>query len=92
MAPGKLSCFPNPFNPATTIEYNVPNDGNVTLEVFDVRGALVVRLFAGHRNAGVYTQAWSGTDAEGQPVGSGVYLARLTHESSIHMIKMVLVK
>ncbi len=70
--------YPNPFNPTTTIRYEIQDGGNVTLAVFNVLGQQVAELVSGRQNAGVYEVNWDGLDASGQTAASGVYLYRLT--------------
>ncbi len=69
---------PNPFNPATTLSLALARDGQVRLAVHDVRGALVRVLADGPLAAGDHAFTWDGRDDHGQPVPSGLYLARAT--------------
>ncbi|MBT5876647.1 MAG: T9SS type A sorting domain-containing protein, partial [Candidatus Latescibacteria bacterium] len=71
------SATPNPFNPATTISYVVPRQGHITLTVFNLLGQEIVRLVDSVHSAGTYRAVWSGTDATGREVASGIYLYRL---------------
>ena len=81
-----LSAFPNPFNPTTTIEFSIPEDGKVTLGVYDLLGREVAVLLEGERKAGNVTPVVF--DASG--LSSGVYLCRL--EAGSHsLIKTLLV-
>jgi len=84
--------FPNPFNPATTIAFYMPERAKLRLEVFDVAGRLVTRLAEGVFDAGPYRFGWNGTNASGEVVGSGVYVYRLTAGGRIMTKKMVLLK
>jgi hypothetical protein len=68
---------PNPFNSRTTIVFEVPGDGPVSLQIFDVRGRLVRTLVNGPRTAGRLVVPWDGTDNRNQLVASGVYFYRL---------------
>ena len=68
---------PNPFNPQTTIRFELAEAGPVTLAVFDAQGRRVATLARGFYAAGEHAAAWDGRDATGRPVGSGVYLYRL---------------
>jgi hypothetical protein len=70
---------PNPFNPATTIRCHLAKAGLLRLEVFDLRGRLVHRLAAGHREAGTHEFTWQGDDSAGRRVAAGTYLIRLEH-------------
>jgi len=70
---------PNPFNPTTTLTYEVPAGGGaVLLRVYDLAGHVVRTLAEGHRDAGRHELVWDGRDAGGRPAPSGVYLFRLT--------------
>jgi hypothetical protein len=84
--------FPNPFNPATTIEYTVTEQTRLALDIYDVTGKLVVRLDQGVRNAGSYRVKWEGRDTSGRPVASGVYFYRLEGAPRLGVRKMILVK
>ena len=68
-----LSAYPNPFNPATTLEYQLPTAGNVTLTVYDISGKEVLRKEAGFHPAGSVTEKLSLNSFP-----SGVYLVRLS--------------
>jgi hypothetical protein len=84
---------PNPFNPVTTIRYDVPEDGvDVILQVYDVGGRPVKTLTAGRQSAGVKTVAWDGRDDAGRPVATGVYFCRFTAPGYTKTNKMVLMK
>jgi parallel beta-helix repeat protein len=69
--------YPNPFNPRTTIAYDLPEADRVTLGVYDLLGREVAVLVRGYRPAGGHQAIWSGRDDRGRPVSSGVYLIRL---------------
>ncbi len=84
---------PNPFNPVTTVQYDVAIAGNVSIVIYDVAGRLVRTLVDTHQAPGRYTAQWNGTDDRGNPVGSGVYFYRMTaasYQSSTR--KMLLLK
>ncbi|RKZ19237.1 hypothetical protein DRQ50_02520 [bacterium] len=72
-----LANHPNPFNPRTTLRFEVSTPGRVVLDVFDLRGRRVRRLLDRHLGAGPANVIWDGRDEQGQGVGSGVYVARL---------------
>ena len=75
---------PNPFNATTRLRFGLPHAGRAQLDVFDVRGRLVVRLWDGRREAGWHSILWNGRDDTGHAVASGVYIARLrTDEGSV---------
>jgi hypothetical protein len=73
-----LGNSPNPFNPVTTIKFQTSKAGNVSLRIFDVRGALVKTLASGHYEAGVHEVTWDGLTSRGSRAASGVYYAKIT--------------
>jgi hypothetical protein len=85
--------YPNPFNPATMITFGLPNQTNVTLEVYNILGMKVRTLIAGARmNAVKYSVEWDGKDNSGMSVPSGIYLYRLHTDKFSAAKKMVLMK
>jgi hypothetical protein len=84
--------YPNPFNPSTTIKYEIPVGGNVRLEVFDLLGRLVTTLVNTAQNAGAYSVRWDGTSDSGAQVASGVYFYRLQSGKFIKSERMLFVK
>jgi hypothetical protein len=87
------SCVPNPFNPATTVRFDVPAPGGrVRLEIFDLTGRRVAVLADAVYAAGRHELRWSGTDDLGRSVSSGVYLARLGQGGESRTSKMVLAR
>lgn len=83
---------PNPFNPATMIEYELSRDEPVRLDVFNVGGRRVATLVDRMQTAGSHRVTWSGRDDRGVPAASGVYLYRLRTSSHEATRRMVLVK
>ena len=81
--------FPNPFNPTTTISYNLPEESAVKLTVFDIRGQDVSTLQNGVKAAGFYEVQWRGMDQSGNPVSTGVYFCRMQAGSYSKVIKML---
>ena len=84
--------FPNPFNPETTIAYDLPEKTRVQVEVFDVLGQKVRTLVDGEQAAGRYQVRWEGRDENGRNAASGIYFYRL-HTDGFHSIRrMVLLR
>ena len=89
--------YPNPFNASTLISYALPSAGLVALDIFNARGQRVASLDEGMRPAGAHAVRWSGIDAAGRPLASGVYFYRLrlpraTPEVVLETHKMVLLR
>jgi hypothetical protein len=83
---------PNPFNPVTTIFYNLAEQTHVNLSVFDVSGALVRTLVSGDEPAGEKSVTWDGRSNTGNPMASGVYFYRLQTPEFVKTRKMILLK
>ena len=84
---------PNPFNPVTSIRYDVPAEGGrVLLEVFDVNGRLVRTLVDKHNTEGTHHVSWRGDDESGQRVPSGIYFYKLSTDGFTQMLKMLVLK
>ena len=71
------AAYPNPFNPETTIEFEVPLDSQVRIEVFNPAGQLVATLVDGELSTGSYRTTWNGLDRHGGQVSSGVFFYRM---------------
>lgn len=84
--------YPNPFNPTTTIEYTIPSQTQVTIDVFNVLGQKVKTLVNETQPAGTYQTEWNGTDEASQTVATGVYFYRLSAGDVTMTKKMVMVK
>ena len=87
-----LQSYPNPFNPVTTIPYNVPTAGPIKLEIYNLRGQRVKTLLDTETEAGKYGVLWHGRDDAGQPVASGLYFYRLRGNGFDKTDKMLLMK
>jgi len=81
---------PNPFNPSTTVRYTLGATERVNLAVYNMLGQEMRVLVSGVRTAGSHEVAWDGRDANGIPLASGIYFARLQTESTTLVIRMVL--
>jgi len=87
---GQANAWPNPFNPSTSISFELISDGNLKLRIFDIRGRLVTTLHDGVLLAGAYEKAWDGCDLSGQKVASGLYFVMLETGQRKQTIKLVL--
>lgn len=79
--------FPNPFNPATTITYNLPRDGFVSMKVYDIVGSEIETLVNEEKKAGSYLITFDGTK-----LSSGVYICKMSGNGFVRSIKMLMVK
>jgi hypothetical protein len=68
---------PNPFNPTTSIAFELPAAAHVTLSIYDASGRVVRTLAEGGLPAGVHRFDWDSRDANGRELSSGVYFCRL---------------
>jgi hypothetical protein len=84
--------FPNPFNPETTIAYDLSERAPVRLEIYDILGQRVRVLMDEVQVAGRYQVRWDGRNAQGQGVGSGVYFYRLQAGGFNQVRRMLLLK
>jgi hypothetical protein len=84
--------YPNPFNPVTNIRFDLPEDADVSISVFNARGQFVTELTSENYPAGYHFVKWNGTDARGLPVSSGVYIYSVKAGDFHTFKKMLLVK
>ena len=84
--------YPNPFNGRTSISYQLTGPGAVELILYGLLGQPVRRLVSEYQGAGFHRVAWDGTDEEGNPVASGVYLYRLKAGHQQRARRLVLVR
>ncbi len=88
-----LPAYPNPFNPSTTIAFELEAPAGVTLGIYDVAGRLVRTLVAGEvTGPGRHEATWDGRDAGGRTVEAGVYLCRLQAAGQVLTRRMTLLK
>ena len=88
-----VAAHPNPFNPQTTIAFDLPRALEVSLEIYDLKGRLVRTLLSGNpHSAGNHKQVWDGRDADGQATASGVYFYRFTAGDQNRVGKLTLLK
>jgi flagellar hook assembly protein FlgD len=84
--------FPNPFNPSTTIKFDMKDKGIVTLKVYNVAGQLVRTLVNEVRPAGSYTEPWNGLNDRGSAVASGIYFYKMETNGFTATKKMVMLR
>ena len=79
--------YPNPFNPKTTLSYDLVRDGDITLTIYDIAGRKVEELYSGFQIAGPYEINW-----QPQEIPAGVYFGRLTNGDRAEIQKLILLK
>jgi hypothetical protein len=84
--------FPNPFNPSTTISFDIPAEAHVNLSVFNIRGQLVKTLVDEVLPARNHQVVWYGLDNNQRQVATGVYLYRLEVNGQSEVRRMLLMK
>ncbi len=84
--------YPNPFNPTTTLRYDLPEDAQVRIFIYDLIGHVVRTLVNTHQTAGFKSVVWDATNDLGQPVSAGMYLYRVSAGDFHSVKKMVLLK
>lgn len=91
-SPALYPNYPNPFNPVTRITFDVPRSGPVKLEIFNILGQRVSLLVAQPLTPGQYTVEWNAQNDLGEPLGSGMYVYRLTVGEKTLSRKMILLR
>ncbi|MCL2065520.1 MAG: choice-of-anchor J domain-containing protein [Candidatus Cloacimonetes bacterium] len=84
--------YPNPFNPTTTIAFDIALPGNVRIDIFNIRGQRVKTVSNEHFGAGSHRVEWNGTDENDRSVGSGIYFYRMVSGDFTDVKRMVLLK
>ena len=84
--------YPNPFNPVTTINYDLAKEGNVRLVVYDLMGREVIRLNDSFMPAGYHTVRWNARNQYGMEVSAGVYFYHIQAGDFVKTQKMILLK
>ena len=84
--------YPNPFNPSTTVVYELPVAEEVSVVVYDLAGRQVAVLVEGFQPAGTHQAVWNGRDSAGNPAASGVFLVRLKTAGTVSLRKITMVQ
>ena len=84
--------YPNPFNPITTLEYDLPEDAVVNITIYDMMGRVVNTLVNGSQTAGYKSIQWDATNNLGDPVSAGLYIYTIQVGEFRQTKKMVLLK
>jgi hypothetical protein len=87
-----LKIFPNPFNPDTTISFQLPASGRTTIKIYNIKGQLVQELMDEELPPGNHQTTWNGKDGRGKTVASGLYLVRINSGNMSSTRKAILMK
>jgi len=84
--------YPNPFNPSTTITYDVAIAGDVSLSIYNMKGQEINVLAQGYHSVDTYSVIWNGTDMNGAEMPAGLYIYKLVADGFVQSNKMSFVK
>ena len=87
-----LSNYPNPFNPTTTLAFNISSESVVSITIYNLKGQKVKKLLNEELSAGQHTIDWDGTDENNKSVASGIYFYKIATSKDSDMRKMLLLK
>ena len=76
--------YPNPFNRSVSIQYDIPLDARIKLNIFNIKGTHINTLFSGRAHAGTHSMSWDGMDKNGKVVSSGAYIVLLQANNFIY--------
>lgn len=84
--------YPNPFNPSTTISFDLASESNVSVAVYNIKGQKIKTLMNDEFEKGKHSVIWNGIDGNNKPVSSGIYLYRIKSRGLDQTKKMILIK
>ena len=84
--------YPNPFNPTVNIDFSIPEEADITIQIFDLLGRNVFNHEQNFNTAGKYRFQWHGVNDSGMPIASGVYFVTIQHKANIFKQKITFLK
>jgi len=84
--------YPNPFNGTTKINYSLKDSGEMSLDIFNVKGQLVKTIYRGKSGKGSFSTVWNSKDDRGNPCSNGIYFYKLRTGDKTQVRKMMLMK
>ena len=84
--------YPNPFNPSTTIRFDLPTDAMVNIIIYDITGREVARPLSTRKNAGYHSAVWNSKNFNGESVSAGIYFYQIQTKEFVRSKKMLLLK
>ena len=88
----RMAAYPNPFNPVTSIRYNLEDNSNVKITIYDLLGNVINELFQGNQSAGFNNISWNATNSVGESVSTGVYIYKIQTDASFKIGRMMYLK
>ena len=86
------NAYPNPFNPVTSLSYDLPKDSYVSIIIYDMLGNVINNLVKSNQSSGFKSVQWNATNNQGQPVSAGIYLYSIEAGEFRQTKKMILLK
>jgi predicted outer membrane repeat protein len=86
----RLNNYPNPFNPTTIIGYSIPQETDVVLKIYNIKGQLLKVLVNDFKNAGEHSAIWDGRDSNDNQISSGIYFYKLNVNGKTEVVKKCL--
>ena len=84
--------FPNPFNPITMIEYDLPKNAMVDINIYDMKGRLVKNILKNFQTSGHKSIQWNATNYQNEPVSAGMYIYIIQADEFRRSRRMILIK
>lgn len=88
----RISAYPNPFNPSTIIEYQIPEKSKVSFSIYNILGKRIWTKTEDYKQPGNYSFFWNGTDNSGNKLSTGIYLLQVNSGTASRTIKLMLIK
>ena len=86
------AAYPNPFNPSTTLSFDVPNNERISINIYNVKGQLVKNICNQVYDKGYHSIIWNGKDNNGTQCGTGVYFYKMQTDKTTQTKKMMMIK
>ena len=86
------NAYPNPFNPTVSIDFSIPEQTDVRIQIFDLLGRNVFTHQQDFNNPGKYRFQWNARDHSGNNVASGIYIVAIQHQKNIYKQKITFLK
>ena len=86
------NAYPNPFNPTTTIEFDIPKAENISLAIYDISGRKINEIVNGNYTPGKYSVVWDSKDMYGKEVSSGLYIYQFISSEKNISKKLILLR